>query len=311
MDLAQLTELNEDQAREYLEHLRWPDGPICPHCGGDQITKLNGKAHRVGVFKCRDNACRKQFSVTVGTIFHRSHIPLRKWIMGFHLICASKKGISALQLQRMLGFKSYKTAWHMAHRVRYAMQNEPLRTMLGTDGGIVESDETWVGPRRRTPGGPNYWQDNKTPVVALIERGGNMRTRVPQKITHDTLRDALDDMVSKDAELHTDGFGPYKRIGKSFRKHESVDHTKGEYARKSDSGVSVHCNSAESYFALLKRGIHGTFHHVGTRHLHRYADEFAFRWNHRKTTDHERMEVALRQAPGARLLYQHTPADRC
>ena len=141
MDFNQASRLTEAEAREYLEKLRWSNGTICPHCESDNVGKLNGKAHRPGVYKCR--ACRKQLTVTVGTIFHRSHSLLRQWVIAFHLVAASKKGISALQLQRMLGLGSYKSAWHLAHRIRYAMQNEPLRTMLS---GTVEVDETWVAP---------------------------------------------------------------------------------------------------------------------------------------------------------------------
>ncbi len=287
---------NEAKAREYLEHLRWPDGPVCGHCGSTNVVKLNGKATRPGVHKCRD--CREQFTVTIGTIFESSHIGLDKWVQAFHLICASKKGVSALQLKRMLGV-AYKTAWFLAHRIRYAMQNEPLRTLLGGEGVIVESDETWVGPRRRKPNGKNLWQDNKVPVIALVERDGNMRTRVVGKVTQRNLRSALENIVDYRSELHTDGYPAYKPLGKQFRRHESVDHNRGEYSRDG----YIHCNSAESYFALLKRGIHGTFHHVGKQHLHRYCDEFSFRWNHRKTTDAERTESALRLAPGCRLTY--------
>lgn len=300
-DFNEISKWTEGQAREYLEHLRWPTGVACVHCGSVNVAKLQGKATRPGVFKCRD--CRKQFTVTVGTIFEDSHIPLQKWIMAFHLMCASKKGISALQLMRMLDLKGYKSAWHLAHRVRHAMNNEPLKTMLGAGGGIVEADETWVGPRHKRPRGHNYWQDNKTPVIALVERDGSVRTRVVEKVTAETLRSAIADCVSQDAELHTDGYGAYRTIGRSYRKHESVDHTAGEYARG-----SVHVNSAECFFGLLKRGLAGSFHHVGKRHLPRYCNEFSFRWNHRKVTDSERTEAAIKLAPGCRLTYKQPKA---
>lgn len=293
MTFDEASKLTEEQAREYLESLRWPDGPACPHCGDTKAGKLNGKATRPGVHKCW--GCRKQFTVTVGTIFHRSHISLRQWVMAFHLVCASKKGISALQLQRMLGLKSYKSAWHLAHRIRHAMQNEPLRGMLNGD---VECDETWVGPRLRGKG-QGMKIENKTAVMALVERGGRMRTKVIGRVTKDNLKAALDQHVDKQARLLTDGLQAYKKLGPAYRGHESVDHMHGEYARG-----DVHVNSAESYFALLKRGVHGTFHHVGKHHLHRYCDEFAFRWNHRKTTDGERTKAALRLAPGCRLTYK-------
>ncbi len=295
MNFDQASKLTESEAREYLESLRWPDGAICGHCGSDNVVKLAGKATRPGVYKCR--ACRQQFTVTVGTIFESSHIPLRKWVMAFALMCASKKGISALQLQRMLGLGSYKSAWHMAHRIRHAMRNEPLKGMLS---GTVESDETWVGPRLRGKGS-GLKTENKTPVMALIQRDGPMRVRVLPAVTKDNLRAALDEMVDKNAVLMTDGLQAYRKLGPSFTAHEWVDHTKGEYARG-----NAHVNHAESYFALLKRGVHGTFHHVSREHLGRYADEFAFRWNHRKVKDGQRMEAALRLAPGCRLTYDST-----
>ncbi|NOT01870.1 MAG: IS1595 family transposase [Phycisphaerales bacterium] len=292
----QVCKLTENDAREYLERLRWPNGPVCAHCGSAVVAKLNGKATRPGVYKCKARECRKQFTVTVGTIFERSHIPLTTWIQAFHLICASKKGVSALQLQRMLGLKSYKSAWHMAHRVRHAMQNEPLRTMLS---GTVEADETWVGPRLRGHG-TGLKIENKTAVMALVERGGKMRTKVIGRVTQKNLKGALDEMVAKSSRLLTDGLQAYVKLGPAFEGgHETVDHSVGEYARG-----DVHVNSAESYFALLKRGIHGAFHHVGRHHLHRYADEFAFRWNHRTVTDGERTDAALKMAPGTRLVYK-------
>jgi transposase-like protein len=293
MDYITACEMTENEAREYLEGLRWPDGPICPHCGDKNVAKLNGKATRPGLYKCR--ACRKQSTVTVGTIFEGSHISLKKWVMAFAMICASKKGVSALQLQRMLGLGAYKTAWHMAHRIRHAMQHEPLRGMLNGD---VEADETWVGPRKRGTG-KGLKIENKTAVMALVQRNGPMRTRVIGRVTKDNLKGALDDMVDKKARLLTDELQTYKKLGRAFEGgHESVCHSKGEYARG-----DVHCNAAESYFALLKRGIHGAFHHVSKQHLHRYCDEFAFRWNHRKLTDGQRTRAALQLAPGTRLVY--------
>ncbi|MHC4698028.1 MAG: IS1595 family transposase [Planctomycetota bacterium] len=293
MNYIQACKLDEDGAREYLESLRWPDGPRCVHCDSENVARLNGKATRPGVLKCRE--CRKQFTVTVNTIFHRSHIPLTKWVMAFCLICASKKGMSALQLQRMLGLASYQSAWHMAHRIRHAMQNEPLKGLLN---GTVEVDETWIGSRVRGKG-KGLKIENKTPVVALIQRDGPMRTRVLGRVTRDNLRTAVNDVVDRTAHLMTDERGAYRIIARDYKGHDSVCHTKGEYARG-----DAHCNTAESYFALLKRGIHGAFHHVGKQHLHRYCDEFAFRWNHRKATDAERTEAALRLAPGCRLLYR-------
>jgi len=302
MDFQNASKLTEDQARDYLEKLRWDGQPFCPHCGSLSVGKLHGKATRPGVYKCKDSACRKQFTVTVGTIFEDSHIPLGKWVMAFCLVCSSKKGISALQLQRMLDLKSYKSAWHMGHRIRHAMQNEPMRTILS---GIVEMDETYVGgkppkfPKIKRKAGRGT---TKVPVAALVERGGSLRAKVVGKVTAPRLKDAIYEAVDiEKTRLMTDDFPTYRRsIAKMFPgRHESVRHNKGEYSRG-----DVHVNTAESFFALLKRGVHGTFHSVSKQHLQRYCDEFAFRWNHRKTTDGERTEAALKLAPGCRLVYR-------
>lgn len=321
MEFKQACKLDNNSAREYLEKLRWGGEPFCPHCGSLSVTKLQGKSTRPGVHKCKDKNCRKQFTVTVGTIFEDSHIELRHWVMAFSLICSSKKGISALQLQRMLGLGSYKSAWHMAHRIRWAMQNEPMQTILK---GTIEMDETYVGgkpprvPRKkhdlkpgenpplpRRFGGPGEKLTTgrgtkKTPVAALIERGGKMRTKVIDRVTGANLRQAVSEAVDvRESGLMSDEFRTYGSVGRMFHKfHEVVNHSKGEYSRG-----DAHVNSCESFFALLKRGVHGTFHHVGKQHLQRYADEFAFRWNHRKISDAERTEAALMMAPGCRLQY--------
>ncbi|MCH8853104.1 MAG: IS1595 family transposase [Planctomycetes bacterium] len=303
MTFIKASKLTDDKAREYLESLRWPDGARCVHCGSESVTKLNGTSARPGVFKCREKECRKQFTVTVGTIFERSHIDLKTWVMAFCLVCASKKGISALQLQRMLGLGSYKSAWHMAHRIRHAMRQEPLHDMLT---GTIESDETYIGGKPRNRGPQNIKRrghgTKKTPVVALIQRDGPMRTRVVPRVNGKTLRSAIDDMVDKTrSRLMTDDLAPYRTIGRTFAGgHKWVKHNMKEYSRG-----DAHCNTAESFFALLKRGIHGSFHHVSKQHLQRYCDEFAFRWNHRKTTDGKRTEAALRLAPGGRLRYRN------
>ncbi len=215
--------------------------------------------------------------------------------MAFHLICASKKGISALQLQRMLGLGSYKSSWHLAHRIRHAMQSEPLRTMLR---GTIEMDETYVGGKTRQ-GRVGRGSERKTPVVALVQRGGKLRTKVVQRVTARNLKAAMDEAVDADSRLMSDDFRSYRALGRYFKGgHQFVRHSMKEYARG-----DVHVNTCESFFSLLKRGVHGVFHHVARHHLHRYADEFAFRWNHRKVTDGERAEIALRLAPGCRLLY--------
>lgn len=302
MKTLKFMSLTEEQAREYLEKMRWPDGAYCPHCGDTEVAKLGGKAAARGVWKCKGPKCRKQFTVSVKSIFEDSHIPLRKWVAAFYMVCCSKKGVSALQLMRMLDIGSYRSAWFMVHRIRWAMRQEPVGAALS---GTVEADETWVGPKRRQgPNRKNRWQDNKTPVMALIQRDGPMRVRVMDKVTKANLKQALDDSVSSSAALMTDQYPAYKLITGRFKGgHHTVDHSRGEYARG-----DVHCNTAESFFALLKRGIHGTFHHVSREHLHRYADEFAWRFSARKVSDSERTEAALQGVAGKRLFYRRPSA---
>lgn len=300
--------LSEDEARSLLERIRWPNGAVCPHCGSVEVRRLQGKSTRPGVHKCRD--CQRQFTVTVNTIFHRSKIPLADWVYAFARMCASKKGVSALQLSRELGL-TYKTAWHMAHRIRHAMQCEPLRSMLGE----VEVDETWVGgkPRKAKPSmerferrmearrkGKKIGHTTKTPVVALVERGGQTRTRAVADVTGKTLRRAIEDHVDRSATLMTDERWSYKTIGKDYGGHLSVNHSRGEYWRP--DGAST--NTVESHFGLIKRTITGSWHHVSKKHLQAYLDECDFRWNHRHVTDRERTVAALRQTEGKRLTYK-------
>lgn len=294
IDVARLT---EDEARAILEHIRWPKGPVCPHCQSKDATRIAAKSLKVrdGLLQC--NACRQQFTVTVGTVMERSHITLRQWVQAFHSMCASKKGVSALQLQRNLGLKSYKSAWHLAHRIRFAMREQPLKTLLH---GTVEVDETYVGGKTRL-GRRGRGSERKTPVLALVERkeGGSIHARVVDRLSAKTLRGAIRERVHQSAEIMTDDSPAYHGIGFSFAGgHQTVTHSKGEYVRG-----EVHINTAESFFALLKRGVHGTFHHVSKLHLHRYADEFGFRWDHRKATDGERTVAAIQGAYGKRLVY--------
>lgn len=293
MNLAELSALTEDQARAYLERIRWPDGAACPHCGDTSVTRLQGKSTRPGTFKCR--GCRKQFTVTVGTIFHGSHIPLRKWIMAFHLICASKKGLSALQLQRMLGLGSYKSAWHMAHRVRHAMRSEPLAGMLK---GTVEVDEVYLQGRPREKGtGYQTRTDRQKPVVAMVERGGDAYAYATKRVTGDTVKPAIYALVDRGAKIMTDESKVYFGLHHHFQGgHHTTNHKQGEYLRG-----DVHSNSVESFFSLLTRGVVGAFHHVSFRHLPRYCHEFTFRWNYRKATDGERTMAALKATEGQRL----------
>ncbi len=299
MTLLELARMTEDESRTLIEQIRWPEGPICPHCGvlGNSV-RLRGKATRPGVLKCRD--CRKQYTVTVNTIMHRSKIPLSKWLMAFHLMCSSKKGISALQLQRELGLGAYQTAWHMAHRVRYAMTAGGLSAPLTGD---VEVDETYVGgkPRKGSKVESKRGRGTrKQPVVALVERNGRAKTRVVPDVSGVTLRTAIREGVHRSARILTDEWPGYYGVARDFEGgHETVTHSRSEYVRG-----DVHTNTAESFFALLKRGIIGAFHHVSKKHLWRYADEFEFRWNHRKVSDHARTMAALAQSGGKTLTYR-------
>lgn len=300
MNLSQISKLTEEAAREKLEAIRWANGVVCPHCGRvDGHTKLQGKKHRPGVWKCNDG-CAKQFSVTVGTVMEGSHLPIRTWLMAFAILCSAKKGVSALQLQRQLGLGSYRTAWHLCHRIRWAMSQNPLKGLLE---GIVMVDETYVGGKPRHHRGEVLKKGpsgNKQPVVALVERGGRVRSWPIADVTAKTLQDAIRDNVAKSAAIQTDQLPGYKGIGKHFAGgHETVNHAKMEYVRG-----DVSTNEIESYFALLKRGITGSFHSVSRAHLHRYCDEFSFRWNERFVTDGERTFKALSLIEGARLMYK-------
>ncbi|MFC2169912.1 IS1595 family transposase, partial [Acidobacteriota bacterium] len=297
IDVGRLT---EKEARGILEGLRWPDGIECPHCKGNDITRINAKSEKVrdGLIQC--NSCRGQFTVTVGTVMHRSHITLRQWVQAFYSICTHKKGVSALQLQRNLGLGSYRSAWHLAHRIRLAMKLDPLASKLK---GVVEVDETYIGGKPRKGSEKKSKRGRGTekfPVMALVEREGRIVSKPIDNISAKTLKKAIRDAVNKDSMIITDEWRSYHGIGKEFAGgHEKIYHGDGEYSR---DGIST--NTAESYFALLKRGIHGSFHHVSKQHLSRYCDEFSLRWNHRKVNDGTRAEFAIKGAEGKRLVYK-------
>ncbi len=300
---------SENQAREFLEKLRWPNGPVCPHCGCCDIYTLKakqGSKHPVppGVYKCA--ACREKFTVRIGTVLEDSKLPIAKWLMAIHLMTSSKKGISSHQIARECGI-TQRSAWFLNHRIRKAMTEEPLVSMLQ---GTVEADETYVGgkPRKGTgkrakPGRPDKDNERKTCVAVLVERDGSARVRPIEQVTIDNLRVFIEGNVSKDAKLHTDELPAYKPIAKDFAGHETVCHSKGEYSRRGIDGL-VHCNTGESFFALLKRGHFGIFHKLSKKHLHRYCNEFGFRWNHRKVSDGERMVAAVKGIEGKRLMYK-------
>jgi transposase-like protein len=228
MNLSEISSLSENQAREYFEKVRWPHGRFCPHCGSVESTKLQGKVHRVGLYDC--HGCHAQFTATIGTIMEDSHLPVRTWLMAFSILCSAKKGISALQLQRQLGLGSYKSAWHLAHRIRHAMAREPLKGLLGAGGGTVETDETWVGgkPRKRAGqpaigGSRGGRSPTKTRVVGLVERGGRARAHVVPDLTAPTLKAAVRAHVDPSARLMTDENHAYIGLGDEFAGgHETV-----------------------------------------------------------------------------------------
>jgi transposase-like protein len=284
-----------EKAREYLEQKRWSNGIVCPHCGLLESYRLEARADskspvRNGVYKCK--ACRKQFTVTVGTIFEDSHIPLNKWLMAIQLLCSSKKGMSAHQLHRMLGV-SYKTAWFMAHRIRYAMTQPPVVDKLK---GTVEADETYIGGKHHGKRGRG--SENKTPVFALVERGGRVRSFKTENVTAKNLFQKIRENVDKKATIMTDEFLAYKNLGREFA-HFTVNHGSGEYV----NGI-VHTNTAEGFFSILKRGINGIYHHVSEQHLDRYLAEFGFRYDNRKVEDADRASIVLKQTEGKRLTYK-------
>src|SRR5262249_13354490 len=296
-ELNNKTFQDETKAREWLESQLWPSGPVCGHCG--TLNEATPISTRPGWYQC--NACRKQFSVTVGTLFERSHIPLNKWLMAAFLICASKKGISAHQIHRMIGV-SYKSTWFMMHRIREAMKQGTLPGGLGGANKVVEVDETYVGGKaanrkNRVP--------PKAPGIALVERDGRVRSfRVPE-VSAKTLRPIIVTEINRASFLMTDEAKVYAGIGREFSGHGTVNHSAEEYVR----AQFWHTNTVENYFSILKRGIIGTYHHVSEMHLHRYGAEFDFRYNHRVGlgySDSERTTEMLKGITGKRLTYRRT-----
>lgn len=289
---------DEAAAFEFLESVVWTNGPVCPHCGGtDRIKPLQGKSHRIGLKKCYD--CRKQFTVKVGTVFEHMRIPLHKCIQAVHLMCCSKKGVSAHQLHRILEI-TYKSAWFLAHRIREAMRSEDLSPLGGADK-IVESDETFIGRKEgveKKGGGMAH----KNAVLSLVERGGEIRSMHVDKITKADLIEAVEKNVDRESRLMTDTARYYQKGGYPVSGHEMVNHSIGEYVRG-----DVHVNTLEGYFSIFKRGMKGTYQHCAEKHLHRYLAEFDFRYNNRKAKsveDADRTENALKGARGKRLTYR-------
>jgi len=297
-EFLKIAKMDEQEAREMLESIRWPDGIICPKCGSDKgAYKLQSKPEskhkiRPGVYKCK--ACRKKFTVTVGTIFEDSHIALNKWLIAIYLMNASKKGISAHQLHRMLDI-TYKAAWFMCHRIRFAMTQEPLGRLLN---GTVEADETYVGGKMHG-GKRGRGSENKTPVFALVESGGELRAQKVESVTGKNLKAIIRKNVDPSAHIMTDEFLSYTGLDKEYASHQTVRHGRREYARG-----NVHVNLAENWFSLLKRGVMGTFHHVSSKHLDRYVGEFQFRFNHREFSGTARAVMAMKRTEGKRLVYR-------
>jgi transposase-like protein len=313
LNVKTILRMTDEEARAWLERVRWPNGTVCPHCGTvGESTKLQskpGSSTRPGVWKCKVKGCRKQFRVEVGTIFEKSHVPLSTWIAAFFLLCSAKKSMSALQLQRQLGIGSYKTAWFLAHRVRFAMASGPLGELMK---GVIEADETFVGGKPRTVPfngsfTPRWTNDGKRrkstkqPVALVLERHGRARA----EMIRDVKKPEIEKFVRANVDLTksrlmTDDAAAYVEMGGAFRYgHDSVNHSINEYARG-----GIHSNTAESFFSLFKRGFHGSFHHLSKVHLQRYLDEFSFRWTHKGENDGERTTRAILQGDGIRLMYR-------
>lgn len=299
MSVAHLCRMSEDEARAYLEHLRWGDTPACVQCGSTNVYLMQGASTRAGLRKCRD--CRFKFTVTMGTIMERSHIALQDWLYAYARMCSSKKGISAKQLERELGV-GYKTAWFLCHRIRESMTS--VQRQLSS---IVEVDETYVGgkPRKRNNGKHQTPSKRgrgtaKTPVVAAVERSGEVRTQVVCDVTAHTLRDVIDQHVQKFSKIITDDFRGYNAVSIPLQyRHSTITHSDGEYA----TWDGVHTNTVEGFFSLLKRGVYGTYHQLSKKHLQGYCNEFAFKYNNRALCDSDVLRKALLGAEGKRLMF--------
>lgn len=291
-----------EAARAYFEKLRWPNGPVCPHCGnadGERIYKVTANAEkkiREGLYKCAE--CRENFTVTVGTVMEDSHIPLHKWLIGFYMMCASKTQVSALQLQRQLEIGSYRSAWFLCHRIRYALKDaNPANLLQGT----VEVDETYIGGKVRGKG--RGYKKNKMAVVSLLERGGNVRSQVVEMVSGKEITGLLKKHISPDATLNTDESPVYDAVGATFGGYKTVNHGEEEYARRNKTtGELVTTNAVEGFFGNSKRSLDGTHHHISKRHGHLYFSELDFKYNTRGVTDGQRTVSGIKKMAGKRLM---------
>jgi transposase-like protein len=286
----------EEVARAYFERMRWPSGPVCPHCGSAEknyaLTPNKRARIREGLYKC--GTCGDRFSVTVGTVMESSHIPLNKWLIAFYMICASKTQVPALQLQRQLELGSYRTALFLCHRIRYALKEANPTGMLG---GEVEADETYIGGKVKGKG--CGYAGSKIAVVSLVERGGDVRSTVAGRATSKTIDTLLRRHVTEEARLNADESPLYTKLGKRFASHDRVNHSAEECGCDDyRSGRTVTTNTVEGFFGNSKRGLDGTRHHVSRQHLHLYTAELDFKYNTRKSSDGERAAEDVRRIEG-------------
>lgn len=294
---------DENTAREAMELVMWPFGPVCPHCTArEKIGKVEGKSARAGLYYCGD--CKKQFTVTVGTIFERSKVPLSKWWLAIHLLASSKKGISSHQLMRLLGV-SYQTAWFMTHRIREAMDSGALPPM-GGEGAVIEIDETFIGKKAGVEMRRGY--AHKNVVLSLVERGGSARSFHVDSTKKEDVLPIIKANIDRCSRVMSDEAKQYEDLGKHFADHNAVDHGRDEYGytdRK--TGTKVHTNSIEGFYSIFKRGMKGVYEHCGEKHLHRYVAEFDFRYSNRAKLgidDARRAELIVEGAKGKRLMYR-------
>lgn len=296
---------NEEAAYEFVESKLWPQGATCPKCGErERVSKMQGKSTRIGAYKCYK--CRKPFTVKVGTIFESSHVKMHLWLQAIYLMCASKKGVSANQLHRTLGV-TLKTAWFMAHRIREAMKDDSLSS-FGSGGGMVEVDETYMGKTRGY--GKGAHSSKKRKVLALVDREtGRVRSMKIDNVTVKEIAPIVKMNLSREAQLMTDQAMHYRKIGKMFPAHHSVNHGLGEYVNKENG--EIHTNTVENYFSVFKRGMKGIYQHCAEKHLNRYLAEYNHRYNYRAKngySDLERAEIVLMGVSGKRLTYERAGA---